>query len=238
VLSTGTDATNLLSNTRLHDLTIYVDQSVDVSCSPAEGRAAAGSCGVNRPMEAEFDFLAGRERVDGDCWERARGGRSGNCAIAMPAALGTGGNGLKVAEMENVAIASTGVDPLAAYTQANSTHTCGLYLGSGRSGASFATSIFAGVGTGIAVPVLPVSVPAGLNADSNRWQNVTIQAVHGFVAAAGTNNVVDDVVVNAWNSAATGEAPTGLVLDFAGAQQGWTVRNAAVRRSGWRCSRS
>jgi hypothetical protein len=44
VLASGPDATNILSYTRLHDLTIYVDQSVDVSCSPAEGRAAAGSC--------------------------------------------------------------------------------------------------------------------------------------------------------------------------------------------------
>ncbi len=66
VLESGPDATNMLSYTRLHDLTIYVDQSVDVSCSPAEGRAAAGSCQVNRPMESEFDFFAGRERADGN----------------------------------------------------------------------------------------------------------------------------------------------------------------------------
>ena len=56
----------MLSYTRLHDLTIYVDQSVDVSCSPAEGRAAAGSCQMSRPMESEFDFFAGRKRADRD----------------------------------------------------------------------------------------------------------------------------------------------------------------------------
>ena len=44
VLESGPDATNMLSSTRLHDLTIYVDQSVDESCTPAEGRAAAGTC--------------------------------------------------------------------------------------------------------------------------------------------------------------------------------------------------
>ena len=61
VLSTGTDATGLLSNTRLHDLTIYVDQSLDVSCSPAAGRAAAGGCGANRPVE--IGRASCRERV-------------------------------------------------------------------------------------------------------------------------------------------------------------------------------
>jgi len=227
VLSTGTDATNLLTNTRLHDLTIYVDTSEDVSCSPAEGRAAAGSCGVNRPVEMNSVFSPGGNGLTGTAGSGA-GWSIGNCAIAMSAALGTGGNGLKVAEMENVAIAATGADPLAAYTQANSTHTCGLYLGQWPQSSEFRNIDIRGVGTGIAVPALTGSVPAGLNADSNRWQNVTVQAVHGFVAAAGNNNVLDDVVVNAWNSAATGETPTGLVLDFAAGQQGWTVRNPAV----------
>jgi hypothetical protein len=40
--------------------------------------------------------------------------------------------------------------------------------------------------------------------------------------------VLDNVVAMAGNSAATGEPPTGLVLDLCGTQQGWTVRNAVV----------
>ena len=47
---------NLLSYTRIHDLTIYVDQSVDVSCSPAEGRAPAGSRAMGRLMENNSIF--------------------------------------------------------------------------------------------------------------------------------------------------------------------------------------
>ncbi len=78
------------------------------------------------------------------------------------------------------------------------------------------------------MPALPVATPAGLTADSNRWQNITIQATHGFTAAAGSNNVLDNVVEKAGNSAATGEPPTGLVLDLTGTQQGWTVRNGVV----------
>ena len=227
VLSTGTDSPNLESNTRLHDLTIYVDVSVDVSCSPAEGRAAAGSCGATRPIEANSIFSPGGNGLSGTVGTGA-GWSIGNCAIAMSAALGTGGNGLKTAEIENVAIAATGADPLAAYSQANSTHTCGLYLGQWPQASEFRNIDIRGVGTGIAVPALPSSVPAGLTADSNRWQNVTIQAVHGFVAAAGNNNLVDGLLVNAWNSAAAGESPTGVAMDFAAAQQGWTVRNAVV----------
>ena len=65
VLESGPDATNILSYTRLHDLTIYVDQSVDVSCSPAEGRAAAGSCQSNRPMEANSIFSPGGNGLTG-----------------------------------------------------------------------------------------------------------------------------------------------------------------------------
>ena len=45
---------------------------------------------------------------------------------------------------------------------------------------------------------------------------------------AGSNGVLDNVVAIVGNSAATGEPPTGLVLDLAGAQQGWTVRNTVV----------
>ncbi|HEY1161358.1 MAG TPA: hypothetical protein VGE83_12040, partial [Terracidiphilus sp.] len=43
VLATVADSVNLLSYTRIHDLTIYVDQSVDISCSAAGGRAPAGT---------------------------------------------------------------------------------------------------------------------------------------------------------------------------------------------------
>ena len=49
-----------------------------------------------------------------------------------------------------------------------------------------------------------------------------------FTAAAGSNNVLDNVVAMAGNSSATGEPPTGLVLDLSGNAQGWTVRNAVV----------
>jgi len=55
-----------------------------------------------------------------------------------------------------------------------------------------------------------------------------MQAAHGFVAATGSNNVMDNVVGRVGNSAATAEPPTGLVLDLSGAQYGWTVRNAVV----------
>ena len=227
VLSTGTDATGLLSNTRLHDLTIYVDQSLDVSCSPAAGRAAAGGCGANRPVEANSVFSPGGNGLTATAGTGA-GWWIGNCAIAMGATLGTGGNGFQTAEIENVGIATVGADPLAQYSQANSTHTCGMYLGQWPRWSEFRNVDIRGVGTGIAVPGLPVATPAGLNADSNRWENVTIQAVHGFAVAVGNNDVVDGLTVNAFESAAAGDAPTGVVLDFGAAQQGWTVRNAAV----------
>ena len=62
---------------------------------------------------------------------------------------------------------------------------------------------------------------------------MTIQATHAFTAAAGSNNVLDNVVALAGNSAATGEPPTGLVLDLrmGKSQQGWTVRNAVAMPS-------
>jgi len=227
VLSTGTDAPNLLSGTRLHNLTIYVDVSMDGSCSPAEGRAAAGNCGVNRPVEANSIFSPGGSGLTATAGTGA-GWSIGNCAIAMTASLGTGGNGFKFAEIENVAIAATGTDPLSVYTQANSTHTCGLYLGQWPLESDFRNIDIHGVGTGVVIPAESAAASLGVAADSNRWQNITIQAVHGFVSAAGNNNVLDGVAVNAWNSAAAGETATGLVLDFANAQQGWTVRNAAV----------
>jgi hypothetical protein len=232
VLASGPDATNMLSSTRLHDLTIYVDQSVDVSCTPAKGRAAAGSCQVSRAMESNSIFSPGGNGLTGTAGTGAAWS-VGNCAIAMQAATGAGGNGLRVAEMENVEIAATGVDPMAAqYAGAHSTHTCGMYLAQWPQWSEFRNIDIRGVNTGVAIPALPVTAPAGLNADSNRWQNVTIQAAHAFTAAAGSNNVLDNVVAVAGNSAATAEPPTGLVLDLSGngqnPQQGWTVRNAVV----------
>jgi len=227
VLASATDSTNLLSNTRLHDLTIYVDQSLDVSCSAAEGRALAGSCAMNRPLESNTVFAPGGNGLTATAGTGAAWA-VGNCAIAMPATTGAGGNGLNVAEIENVEIVATGVDPMAQYTGAHSTHACGMYLAQWPRWSEFRNIDIRGLNTGIAMPALAGSMPAGLNADSNRWQNVRIQATHGFTAAAGSNNVLDDVVVMAVNSAATGETPTGLVLDLGSGQQGWTVRNAVV----------
>jgi hypothetical protein len=228
VLESGPDATNMLSYTRLHDLTIYVDQSEDVSCSPAEGRAAAGSCAENRPMEANSVFSPGGNGLTGTAGTGAAWS-VGNCAIAMQATTGAGGNGLRVAVMENVEIATTGTDPMAAeYPGAHSTHTCGLYLAQWPQWSEFRNIDIRGLNTGVAIPALPATAPAGLNADSNRWQNVTIQATHAFTAAAGSNDVLDNVVALAVNSSATGEPPTGLVLDLNGTAQGWTVRNAIV----------
>ncbi len=228
VLVSGPDAVNMLSNTRLHDLTIYVDQSMDVSCTPAEGRATAGTCRMNRPMEANSIFSPGGNGLMGTMGSGAAWS-VGNCAIAMQAATGAGGNGLRVAEMENVEIAATGTDPMAAlYPGAHSTHTCGLYLAQWPQWSEFRNIDIRGLNTGVAIPALPVAAPTGLNADSNRWQNVTIAATHAFTAAAGSNNVLDNVVALAGNSSATGEPPTGLVLDLSGNAQGWTVRNAVV----------
>ena len=228
VLASGPDAVNMLSYTRLHDLTIYVDQSVDVSCSPAEGRAPAGSCQVSRAMETNSILSPGANGLSGTAGTGA-GWWAGNCAIAMQAATGAGGNGLKVAEIENVEIAATGVDPMAAeYPGAHSTHTCGMYLAQWPQWSEFRNIDMRGLNTGVAIPALPVTAPAGLNADSNRWQNVTIQATHAFTAAAGSNNVLDNVVALAGNSSATGEPPTGLVLDLDGNALGWTVRNTVV----------
>jgi len=228
VLASAPDALNLLSYTRLHDLTIYVDQSVDESCSPAEGRAAAGNCQMSRAIEGNSIFSPGGNGLTGTAGTGAAWW-VGNCAIAMQATTGAGGNGLRVAEMENVEIAATGVDPMAAqYPGAHSTHACGLYLAQWPQWSDFRNIDIRGVNTGVAIPALPVTAPAGLNADSNRWQNVTIQATHAFTAAAGSNNVLDNVVALAGNSAAAGEPPTGLVLDLSGTAQGWTISNAAV----------
>jgi len=228
VLATVTDSSSLLAYTRIHDLTIYVDQSLDVSCSVAEGRASAGSCSVARPMETNSILSSGGNGITGSLGTGAAWA-VGNCAIAMPASTGLGGNGLRVAVIENVEIAATGVDPMAAqYPGAHSTHTCGMYLAQWPQWSELRNIDIRGLNTGIAIPALSGSVPAGLTADSNRWQDITIQATHGFTAAAGSNNVLDNLVVTAGNSAATAETPTGLVLDLPSTQQGWTARSTVV----------
>ena len=228
VLATVADSVSLLPYPRIHDLTIYVDQSIDISCSAAEGRAPAGTCTVGRLIEKNSIFSPGGNGFTGTLGTGA-GWAVGNCAIAMPAVTGAGGNGLRVAEIENVEIAATGVDPMAAqYPGAHSTHTCGLYLAQWPQWSEFRNIDIRGLNTGVAIPVLAGTTPVGLNADSNRWQNLTIQATHAFTAAAGSNNVLDNVVAMVANSAATAEPPTGLVLDLAASQQGWTVRNAVV----------
>ena len=228
VLASTADSLSILSHTRLHDLTIYVDQSVDVSCAAAAGRAAAGTCQIRRLLERNSIFSPGGNGLTGTAGTGA-GWSVGNCAIAMPASTGAGGNGLKVAEIENLEIATTGTDPMTAqYAGSRSTHTCGMYLAQWPQWSEFRNIDIRGVNTGIAIPALPGTTPSGLNADSNRWQNVTVQAVHGFTSGAGSNNVVDNFVALAGNAAAMAEPPTGLVLDFAGTQQGWTVRNAVV----------
>ena len=181
----------------------------------AGGGARRGRKLPDEPRDGgEFDFFAGGNGLSGTAGTGA-GWWVGNCAIAMQAATGAGGNGLKVAEIENVEIATTGVDPMAAqYPGAHSTHTCGMYLAQWPQWSEFRNIDVRGLNTGVAIPALPVTAPAGLNADSNRWQNVTIQATHAFTAAAGSNNVLDNVVAMAGNSSATGEPPTGLVLDL------------------------
>ena len=119
----------------------------------------------------------------------------GNCAIAMPAVTGTGGNGLRAAEIENVEIAATGLDPMAGNIRARTRHIrAGFIWRNGRSGASSGISI-SRIEYRDSLSIAAGSTPAGFNADSNRWQNVTIPATHGFAAAAGSNNVLDNVVV-------------------------------------------
>ena len=231
VLASAPDSVNLLGYTRLHDMTIYVDQSLDVSCSAAVGRMPAGSCAVSRPVESKSIFSPGGNGLSGTTGTGAAWA-VGNCAIAMPAVTGAGGNGLQVAELENLEIVATGVDPMAAqYPGAHSTHTCGLYLAQWPQWSEFRNIDINGLNTGIAIPALPGTTPAGLMSDSNRWEDITIHGTHGFTAAAGSHNVLDNVVAMAGNSAATGEPPTGLVLDFAGTQQGWIVRTPMVNPS-------
>ncbi len=228
VLTTMPDSSTLMANTRIHDLTIYVDQSLDASCSPAEGRAAGGNCQYSRPIENNSIFSNGGNGQT-DSTGTGAGWWVGNCAIAMPATTGAGGNGLRNATIENVKIVTTGADPMAAqYPGAHSTHTCGIYLAQWPQWSEFRNIDIQGPNTGVAIPALPVATPAGLTADSNRWQNITIEATHAFTAAAGSNNVLDNVAAVAGNSAATAEPPTGIVLDLPSGDQGWTVRNAVV----------
>ncbi len=229
VLMTMPDSSTLMANTRIHDLTIYVDQSLDASCSPAEGRAAGGNCQYSRPIENNSIFSNGGNGQT-DSTGTGAGWWVGNCAIAMPATTGAGGNGLRNATIENVKIVTTGTDPMAAqYPGAHSTHTCGIYLAQWPQRSEFRNIDIQGPNTGVAIPALPVATPAGLTADSNRWQNITIEAAHAFTAAAGSNNVLDNVAAVAGNSAATDEPPTGIVLDLPSGNQGWTVRNAVVQ---------
>jgi len=227
VLQSVADSPSLLAYTRLHDLTIYVDQSVDVSCTAARGRQAAGSCAINRPLEANTILSPGGNGLTGTAGT-GTAWAVGNCAIAMPAVTGAGGNGLQTAEIENLEIATTGTDPMAQYAGAHSTHTCGMYLAQLPKWSEFRNIDIRGLNTGIALPALPGTIPTGLNADSNRWQSITLQTTHGLVMAAGSNNVLDNVVATVGNSAATGETPTGLVLDLPSTQRGWTVRNMVV----------
>ncbi len=113
VLVTATDSLNLLPSTRLHDLTIYVDQSLDISCSQAQGRMQAGNCAVSRPLESNSIFSRGGNGLAGTAGTGAAWA-VGNCAIAMPAVTGAGGNGLRNAEIENLEIVATGTDPMGA----------------------------------------------------------------------------------------------------------------------------
>jgi len=226
VLSAAADG-SVLPNTRLHDLTIYVDQSQDISCTPANGRNPAGSCGVHRLLEPNSIFSAGGNGLNGTAGT-GTGWAVGNCAIAMPAVTGAGGNGLVSAEIDNVMIASIGTDPLGIYTGAHSTHTCGLYLAQWPQSSDFRNIDIRGVNTGIAIGLPVNGIPVGVTADSNHWENLSIEATHGFISVAGDNNIIDLLTVHAGNSSAMGEAPTGLILDFAGVQEGWTVRNVTV----------
>jgi len=127
VLQSVADSPSLLAYTRLHDLTIYVDQSVDVSCTAARGRQAAGSCAINRPLEANTILSPGGDGLSGTVGT-GTAWAVGNCGLAMPAVTGAGGNGLQTAEIENLEIVATGTDPMAQYAGAHSSHTCGIYL--------------------------------------------------------------------------------------------------------------
>jgi hypothetical protein len=230
VLASATDSTQFVSGTELRDLTIDVDVSVDVSCASANGRASAGSCAVSRVIESGSVFSSGGSGLTNTTGTGA-GWYVGNCAIAMPASTGAGGNGLKTASMEDVRILATGTDPLAAsYSGARSTHTCGLYLAQWPKWSVFRNLDIEGVATGVALPALS-STPSGLVADGNRWEQIKIKAAHGFTAAAGSKNAVEDLAVEASNSSATAEAPTGLVLDLTSAQKDWTARGVEIAPS-------
>lgn len=182
VLVSATDSTQIVSGTTVRDLTIYVDVSRDASCAPAAGRASAGSCAASRVIENNSIYSSGGSGLTSTTGTGA-GWYVGNCAMAMPASTGAGGNGLKAATIENVRILATGTDPLvASYSGANSTHTCGLYLAQWPQWSVFRNLDIEGVATGVAMPALSAT-PSGLVADGNRWEQVTIKGVHGFTAA-------------------------------------------------------
>ena len=91
----------------------------------------------------------------------------GNCAIAIPATLGTGGNGLKTAEIENRGDCCDWGRSAGGVCRRpiRRIRACGALPGAVAAGErDFAASSIRGVGTGIALPVLPVIVPAGLTA--------------------------------------------------------------------------
>ena len=144
VLASLTDTPNFMQYTRLHDLTIYVDQSADVSCSPAEGRAAAGSCAISRPLENNSVFSHGGNGLTGTVGTGA-GWAVGNCAIAMPAVTGTGGNGLQSRGDRERGDCDDwrGSDGSAISWSALDAHLRDVPGASGRSGANFGISIFA-----------------------------------------------------------------------------------------------
>ena len=93
----------------------------------------------------------------------------------------------------------------------------------------FRNVIVAGRRTWVMRFLLPVTRTGyGWNADSNRWQNLlTIPVTHAFTAAAGSNNVLDNVVAVAGNSSATAEtAPTSGATVSPARNQAWTVQRA------------
>jgi hypothetical protein len=184
----------------------------------------------NRPVfGAEFDFFAGRERADWDGGNRRGlgGGQLRDCDAG--GLTGTGGNGLRVAEIENLEIVATGVDPMAAqYPGAHSTHTCGLYLAQWPQWSEFRNIDIRGLNTGIAIPALPVATPAGLYADSNRWQNVTIPGNARVYGGGGIKQCAGQRGGHGGEFSGSGRNADGAGAGLSGTQQGWTVRNAVV----------
>jgi hypothetical protein len=155
VLATGTDATNLLSNTRLHDLTIYVD--AERGCfvfagggpgcggklrgEPADGGNSIFSPGGNGLTGRRERALGGRSAIArlrcggaGNGRERAEGGGDGECGDRGDGGRSAGG--VYAGEFD-------------AYVRA--------VPGQWPQWSEFRNIDIRGVGTGIAVPVLPVT---------------------------------------------------------------------------------